>query len=187
MSISGRAPVISLTGVSYIYPGPPPVVALHPVNLAIYRGDYVAITGPSGSGKSTLLHLIGLLDRPTGGRIEIAGADLTGASEADRTGVRHRAGALPTELSGGERQRIAVARALVDHPELLLCDEPTGNLDSATTSELLGLFDELHGDGVTLLVITHNGRVAERAGRQIAIRDGRLTERTEHDHAGCPA
>ena len=191
--------------------------------------------GGGCSGKSTLLNLIGLLDRPTDGRIEIAGADLTDASEGDRTGVRahqigfvfqsfhllphrtaaenvmlaqvyaglprrqrlgialdtlsrvglrHRAGALPTELSGGERQRIAVARALVGHPELLLCDEPTGNLDSVTTSELLGLFDELHDGGVTLLVITHHERVAERADRQIAIRDGRLTELTEHGHAG---
>ena len=230
----GPAPVISLASVSYVYPGPPPVTALHPVDLSVYAGEYVGITGPSGSGKSTLLNLIGLLDRPTGGRIDIDGLDMAAASETDRTSVRahrigfvfqsfhllahrtatenimlaqiyagvprrrragaarevlmrvglgHRAEALPTELSGGERQRIAVARALVNRPALLLCDEPTGNLDTGTTDELLGLFDELHHDGVTLLVITHNLSVARRAQRRVTIRDGRLSQQIESDNA----
>jgi putative ABC transport system ATP-binding protein len=92
-------------------------------------------------------------------------------------GLARRAHALPTELSGGERQRVAIARALVNRPSLLLCDEPTGNLDSAATKELTDLLSALHGQGTTLLVITHNPVVAARAQRQIRIRDGRLSER----------
>ena len=91
-------------------------------------------------------------------------------------GLARRAHALPTELSGGERQRVAIARALVNRPSLLLCDEPTGNLDSAATKELTDLLCALHGQGTTLLVITHNPVVAARAQRQIRIRDGTLSE-----------
>jgi putative ABC transport system ATP-binding protein len=91
-------------------------------------------------------------------------------------GLARWAHALPTELSGGERQRVAIARALVNRPSLLLCDEPTGNLDSGATEELTDLLSALHGQGTTLLVITHNPVVAARAERQIRIRDGRLYE-----------
>jgi putative ABC transport system ATP-binding protein len=203
------------------------VQALKPTDLLIRRGEHVAIMGPSGSGKSTLLNLLGLLDRPTEGRLEIDGIDLGRAPERDRAAVRARhigfvfqsfhllphrsavenvmlaqvyadmprrrryaaamsalggvglarkAHALPTELSGGERQRVAIARALVNRPSLLLCDEPTGNLDSAATKELTDLLGALHGEGATLLVITHNPAVAALAQRQIRIRDGRLSE-----------
>jgi putative ABC transport system ATP-binding protein len=220
-------PVIRLTAASFTYRGPPPVVALKPTTLVIYRGEHVAITGPSGSGKSTLLNLLGLLDKPTKGSIEIDGIDVGAASERERAAVRahrigfvfqsfhllpyrtsvenvmlaqvyadgprrrrhaaamaaltqvglaHRAHALPTALSGGERQRVAIARALVNRPSLLMCDEPTGNLDTATTVELTDLLESLHHDGATLVVITHNPVVASRAQRQIAIRDGALTE-----------
>jgi len=93
-----------------------------------------------------------------------------------QVGLDHRADALPTALSGGERQRVAIARALVNHPSLLLCDEPTGNLDSVTTGELSGLLAALHREGATLLVITHNPAVAERAQRRVTIRDGMLAE-----------
>jgi putative ABC transport system ATP-binding protein len=93
-------------------------------------------------------------------------------------GLAHRANALPTALSGGERQRVAIARALVNSPSLLLCDEPTGNLDTATTAELTDLLDSLHQAGTTLLVITHNPAVAARAQRQITISDGQLQEVT---------
>lgn len=82
----------------------------------------------------------------------------------------------PTKLSGGERQRVAVARAVAARPSLLLCDEPTGNLDTATTGSLLDLFDELRADGLTLIVITHNEAVSRRADRRIEIIDGTLTE-----------
>jgi putative ABC transport system ATP-binding protein len=225
----GRAgePVIRLSSVGYTYRGPPPVTALKPTSLVIHRGEHVAITGPSGSGKSTLLNLLGLLDKPTKGTIEIDGIDVGAASERERAAVRahrigfvfqsfhllpyrtsienvmlaqvyadeprrhrhaaamaalaqvgleHRAHALPTALSGGERQRVAIARALVNRPSMLMCDEPTGNLDTATTVELTDLLESLHRAGATLVVITHNPVVASHAQRQIAIRDGALTE-----------
>ena len=226
-SDSAAEPVIRLSSVAYTYRGPPPVTALKPTSLVIHRGEHVAITGPSGSGKSTLLNLLGLLDKPTHGSIEIDGIDVGAAPERERAAVRahrigfvfqsfhllpyrtsienvmlaqvysdeprrhrhaaamaalaqvgldHRAHALPTALSGGERQRVAIARALVNRPSLLMCDEPTGNLDSATTLELTDLLESLHQAGTTLVVITHNPVVASRAQRQIAIRDGELAE-----------
>jgi putative ABC transport system ATP-binding protein len=222
-----RAPVIELVAAGYTYPGPPPVRALKPADLTIWRGEHVAIMGPSGSGKSTLLNLIGLLDRPTEGRLRIDGIDLGRASERDRAAVRarrigfvfqsfhllpHRSAvenvmlaqvyadlprrrrhqaamaalsavglagrpdSLPTALSGGERQRVAIARALVNQPSLLLCDEPTGNLDSAATTGLTNLLGHLHAQGTTLVVITHNPAVGALAQRQIKIADGVLTE-----------
>jgi putative ABC transport system ATP-binding protein len=230
------APVIRLSSVAYTYRGPPPVRALKPTNLVIYRGEHVAVTGPSGSGKSTLLNLLGLLDKPTDGTLEIDGIDVGAAPERERAAVRaHRIGfvfqsfhllpyrtsienvmlaqvyadaprrrrraaamaalaqvglaerahALPTALSGGERQRVAIARALVNRPSLLMCDEPTGNLDTATTHELTDLLESLHRDGATLVVITHNPTVAGRAQRQIAIRDGQLTEHPPHGDTGA--
>ncbi|WP_129337252.1 ABC transporter ATP-binding protein [Cellulomonas endophytica] len=99
------------------------------------------------------------------------------ATEAlERVGLGHRTGFLPPLLSGGERQRVAVARAVVTVPGVLLADEPTGNLDSASTGHVLDLFDELHRDGLTLLVITHDADVAARAGRRVRIADGHLEE-----------
>ena len=94
----------------------------------------------------------------------------------ERVGLGHRIDALPTRLSGGERQRVAIARALVARPSLLLCDEPTGNLDTANAATVLALLDELHGDGMTVLVITHDAEVARRGLRTVAIRDGVLHE-----------
>ncbi|MEV8415983.1 ABC transporter ATP-binding protein [Streptomyces niveus] len=93
-----------------------------------------------------------------------------------RVGLEHRMDALPSTLSGGERQRVAIARALVGEPSLLLCDEPTGNLDTATASSILSLLDELNGAGLTLVVITHDAAVARRGGRTLEIRDGRMSE-----------
>ena len=102
-----------------------------------------------------------------------------------RVGLTHRAGYLPATLSGGERQRVAIARALVNRPDLLLCDEPTGNLDSATAAVVLDLLDELNAAGQTVIVITHAPDVADRAGRRVLIRDGRLTE-THPTHRADP-
>jgi putative ABC transport system ATP-binding protein len=221
------APLIRLRDVGLVYPGPPEVCALHPTDLDVERGDYVAIMGPSGSGKSTMLNVLGLLDRPTNGRYEFEGIDVSALTEAERTSLRgqrigfvfqsfqllpyrttmenveigqlytrvrrkqrraeaeqalvsvglsHRLQAMPTTLSGGERQRVAIARALVGAPSLLLCDEPTGNLDTATSAETLGLLDELHDSGVTIILITHDHAVAQRARRLVTIKDGRLEE-----------
>ncbi len=97
----------------------------------------------------------------------------------ERVGLGHRMGFTPRKLSGGERQRVAIARAIVAKPSVLLCDEPTGNLDSGTTASLLDLFDELRTDGLTLMVITHDESVSRRADRRIVITDGVLTEENE--------
>ncbi|MEQ4715671.1 ABC transporter ATP-binding protein [Nonomuraea sp. B19D2] len=105
-----------------------------------------------------------------GGRRERALAAL------ERVGLGHRTGFLPDRLSGGERQRTAIARALMGEPSLLLCDEPTGNLDSRNTEAVLDLFDELRGQGLTIVVITHEQEVSERAGRRVRITDGLLEE-----------
>jgi putative ABC transport system ATP-binding protein len=227
-------PVIELRGLARTYPGPPPVPALHPADLVIEAGGYVAVTGPSGSGKSTLLHLLGLLDSPTGGSYLLDGHDTNGLGDRDRSALRgsrigfvfqafhllpyrtalenvllaelynqtprgartraavdaldavrlgHRLDALPTTLSGGECQRVAIARALVNRPSLLLCDEPTGNLDSRNAAALMALLDQLNAAGFTIVVITHDAAVAAHAGRTIAISDGVLSEVVGAGHA----
>jgi putative ABC transport system ATP-binding protein len=225
--VDEAAPVLELRGLTRSFPGDPPVVALHPSDLRVAAGEYVSIIGPSGSGKSTLLHLLGLLDRPTGGEYLLDGVPTGTASEADRSALRggrigfvfqsfhllphrtvldnvllatlysgvpraerreralaaldrvglsHRLGFLPTVLSGGERQRVAVARAVVTQPHVLLADEPTGNLDTASSAAVMDLFDELHAEGLTLVVITHDAAVSARAQRRVRIADGTLTE-----------
>ncbi|MEU1504864.1 ABC transporter ATP-binding protein [Kitasatospora sp. NPDC005748] len=225
------APLVEFRRVGLTYPGPPPVTALAPCDLAVDPGDYVTVTGPSGSGKSTFLNIAGLLDAPTTGRYLLDGVDTGPLADGDRTALRgrrigfvfqsfhllphrsaaenvalallytaargrraaaerrerarealvrvglgHRADALPSRLSGGERQRVAIARALVGRPALLLCDEPTGNLDTATARSVLTLLDDLHAQGLTLLLITHDPQVAARGRRTVAIRDGMLRE-----------
>jgi putative ABC transport system ATP-binding protein len=94
----------------------------------------------------------------------------------ERVGIEHRADFLPVKLSGGQQQRVAIARALAGSPSLLLCDEPTGNLDSATAHAVMDLLEQLNGSGVTVVVITHDPAVAARARRRVTILDGRLSE-----------
>jgi len=114
---------------------------------------------------------------PRSARLEAA------AGALGEVGLGHRLDALPTTLSGGESQRVAIARALVNRPSLVLCDEPTGNLDSRNAVALMELLDQLNADGLTIVVITHDAGVAAHAGRTVAISDGSLSERIEAGHA----
>jgi putative ABC transport system ATP-binding protein len=116
---------------------------------------------------------------PRDGRVQAA------VDALQAVGLSHRMNALPTTLSGGECQRVAIARALVNRPSLLLCDEPTGNLDSRNAAALMDLLDELNRAGFTIVVITHDQKVAAHAGRMIAISDGVLTELAEPERAGA--
>jgi putative ABC transport system ATP-binding protein len=219
--------VASLEDVVKDYPGPPRVRALDHASLRIRTGELAAIVGPSGSGKTTLLQIMGTLDRPTSGRVAVAGYDLDAlsdrelsalraqqigfvfqqfflleretavenvangliyrgintrerrelaASALERVGLSHRLSHRASELSGGERQRVAVARAVVGTPSIVLADEPTGNLDTRRAEEIIELLENLNGDGVTIVVITHSQEVAERLPRLIRIRDGRIAE-----------
>ena len=206
--------ILSLRDVRRTY-GQPPVAACAGVSLDVDYGEFVAIVGPSGSGKSTLLNLIGTLDRPSSGTVEIDGVDVgslgdtrlsalranrigfvfqqfhladgllyngvprserrrRARSALERVGLGHRLDHRPHQMSGGERQRVAIARAVVGDPPLLLADEPTGNLDSASGASIVELLHELHHQGTTVIVITHDNELAAKLPRQIAIRDGRV-------------
>src|ERR671915_378141 len=145
--------------------------------LEVQAGEVVAILGRSGSGKSTLLHLLGGLDRPDQGTIDIAGAPVTGASERELIGLRPVAGTLPGRLSGGEQQRFAIARALVNDPALVLADEPTGNLDVEAGADVLRLLRSVASGGRAVVMVTHEPAAAAIADRVMDLRDGRLVER----------
>jgi len=198
---------------------------LREIDLAITRGEYVAIMGPSGSGKSTLLNLIGCLDRPTSGDYILGGQSVsildddelsmirgrrigfvfqsfnlinqlniveniqvpmyyqgfTEHESAERArelatlvGLGDRMKHRPSELSGGQQQRVAIARALANDPLIVLADEPTGNLDSASGAEILTILNNLHEQGKTLIAVTHDEGIAEGAERVIRLLDGRI-------------
>ncbi len=216
--------VVSLDAVRRIVnAGTREIAVLNEISLTVGEGEFVALTGPSGSGKSTLLHLIGLLDRPTTGRISLFGQstlDLSAREAALRRAtsigfvfqsfhlirqltVRENialplryagrtvqvdkvdqllkrfcltglSDAFPHTLSGGEKQRVAVARALVNDPALVLADEPTGSLDSENSANVIGLLNEIHREGRTVIIVTHDPSIARQASRVIALRDGRL-------------
>jgi putative ABC transport system ATP-binding protein len=206
------------------------VRAVDGIDLEISVGETVAVMGPSGCGKSTLLHLLGGLDRPSGGEVSLNGgriddigekalarmrrtgvgfvfqafhlmeeltaienvelsALLAGRSRRaarrraeellEQVGLADRARFLPSALSGGQRQRVAIARALSNEPSVVLADEPTGNLDSAATLDVLRLFERLHDSGQTLVIVTHDARIAATADRMISMRDGAFVDETQ--------
>ena len=211
--------ILELAGVTMDYGS---VKALREVDLAVRRGEWLAVMGPSGSGKTTLMNIIGCLDKPTGGRALLDGEDLSrldarglaavrrdkiglifqqfhlvahltalenvmlaqyyhslpDAPEAmdalARVGMAERAGHLPAQLSGGEQQRVCIARALINHPRLVLADEPTGNLDEANERLVLDILSRLHREGGALVVVTHSAKVGSRADRVIVLEHGRI-------------
>ncbi|OGT97452.1 MAG: ABC transporter ATP-binding protein [Geobacteraceae bacterium GWC2_48_7] len=199
------------------------VEALRGVDISINEGEFITIMGQSGSGKSTLLSVLGGMNHPTTGEVEMAGIklyQLPGERLADfraqklgfvfqsfhlipyltsienvmlplaivkmsskdkkiaagkaleRVGLGNKKDRLPNQLSGGEQERVAIARAMVNNPEILLADEPTGNLDSKTSEEVMSLFRELNDSGQTVVMVTHNPENGRYADRTITLRDG---------------
>ena len=203
-------------------------IALNHVSMEVKEGEFVAIMGPSGCGKSTLLNIMGLLDAPTGGTIEIAGTKVDGMKDKElaafrnrklgfvfqsfhlinslnvldnvelpllyrkvsskerrrlaeevlqKVGLSHRMRHMPTQLSGGQCQRVAIARAIIGNPEIILADEPTGNLDSKMGAEVMELLHQLNKeDGRTIVMVTHNEEQARQTSRTIRFFDGRQVE-----------
>ncbi len=221
--------VVRCVGVSRVYEEDAlPVHALRGVDFELAPGDWASLAGPSGSGKSTLLHVIGGLDRPTGGTVTVDGVEVTALSEAELSDLRLRkigfvfqaynlipvlsalenvefimqlqgvstadrrqrgldvladlglselAHRRPGEMSGGQQQRVAIARAIVTNPVLLLADEPSANLDTSTTKELLELLAKLNREkNVTIVTATHDPLVMGYAKRQVNLRDGQIVD-----------
>ena len=218
--------MIKLTGINKIYrTNEIETLALENVNLDVEKGEFVSIMGPSGCGKSTLLNIMGLLDAPSSGKIEINGTSVENMKDKElaafrnktlgfvfqsfhlinslnvidnvelpllyrkmpakertrlakevleRVGLSHRMRHMPTQLSGGQCQRVAIARAIVGNTELILADEPTGNLDSKMGAEVMELLHKLNKeDGRTIVMVTHNEEQAKQTSRTIRFFDGR--------------
>ena len=222
--------MITLTSLSKIYRTDEiETVALENVNLTVDRGEFLSIMGPSGCGKSTLLNIMGLLDAPTTGTVEINGTHTEGMKDKqlaafrnktlgfvvfqsfhlinslnvmdnvelpllyrrigsgerkrlakevlEKVGLSHRMNHFPTQLSGGQCQRVAIARAIIGHPEIILADEPTGNLDSKMGAEVMELLHRLNKeDGRTIVMVTHNEEQAKQTSRTIRFFDGRQVQ-----------
>ena len=211
----------------YYGSGDTQVKALDGVDLTVENGEFVAIVGTSGSGKSTLLHMLGGLDRPTGGSVLVEGRDIFALKDEELTifrrrkigfvfqsynlvpvlsvydnivlpiqldggrvdeayvnqviealGLEQKLSRLPSQLSGGQQQRVAIARALATKPAILLADEPTGNLDSRTSQDVLSLMKTTGQKfAQTMVMITHNEEIAQLADRIVRIEDGRIVMR----------
>ena len=221
--------MIKLTGINKIYRSNEiETLALENVNLDVIKGEFVSIMGPSGCGKSTLLNIMGLLDAPSSGKIEINGTSVESMKDKElaafrnktlgfvfqsfhlinslnvidnvelpllyrkmaakertrlakevleRVGLSHRMRHMPTQLSGGQCQRVAIARAIVGNPEIILADEPTGNLDSKMGAEVMELLHKLNKeDGRTIVMVTHNEEQAKQTSRTIRFFDGRQVQ-----------
>lgn len=221
--------MIKLTGINKIYrTNEIETLALENVNLDVIKGVFVSIMGPSGCGKSTLLNIMGLLDAPSSGKIEINGTSVESMKDKElaafrnktlgfvfqsfhlinslnvidnvelpllyrkmaakertrlakevleRVGLSHRMRHMPTQLSGGQCQRVAIARAIVGNPEIILADEPTGNLDSKMGAEVMELLHKLNKeDGRTIVMVTHNEEQAKQTSRTIRFFDGRQVQ-----------
>ena len=227
------ASLVSLRNLTKTYQrGPEKVEVLHGIDIDIQQGDFVALMGPSGSGKTTMLNLIGGLDSPTAGTIEVGGQRidtmssgqlstwrsnhvgfvfqfynlmptltaqrnvelpllLTKLSSAQRkrnagialqlVGLQDRVSHRPAELSGGQQQRVAIARAIVSDPQLLICDEPTGDLDRQSAEEILTLLQQLNQHhGKTIVMVTHDPKAAEYATHTLHLDKGTLVEQIAH-------
>ncbi len=221
--------MIILTGINKFYrTNEIETLALENVNLDVAKGEFVSIMGPSGCGKSTLLNIMGLLDAPSSGKIEINGTSVESMKDKElaafrnktlgfvfqsfhlinslnvidnvelpllyrkmaakertrlakevleRVGLSHRMRHMPTQLSGGQCQRVAIARAIVGNPEIILADEPTGNLDSKMGAEVMELLHKLNKeDGRTIVMVTHNEEQAKQTSRTIRFFDGRQVQ-----------
>ena len=166
------APAVCARGLTRAYGrGDAQVHALRGVDVDFASGAFTAIMGPSGSGKSTLVHCLAGLDARTSGSVRIGGTEITGLDDTALTRLRHR----PHELSGGQQQRVAVARALLTRPDVVFGDEPTGNLDTATSAEVLGLLRRSAREmGQTVIMVTHDPVAASAADRVVLLADGRL-------------
>ncbi len=180
VGVAGAGAMIVFENVEKVYE--PNVGALKGVSFVIEKGEFVFIVGASGSGKSTLVKLLLKEIDPTAGRIVVGGRGPTRLQRRkvpevlNMVGLAHKMNSMPDELSGGEQQRVSIARAVVNHPPLLVCDEPTGNLDPDTSVGIMQLLYRINRAGTTILMVTHDREMVDKMRKRvIALEEGRLS------------